>query len=84
MILSQSDIEQMLRLQRQLADVMNQFKRVEPNAEPVIGAFALVRLARELLNKYPSSTRDVAIEIIEKFLESNDRDADLGKIIRLH
>jgi hypothetical protein len=50
----------MVGVQKELAVVLNRAN--ERHVEAALAAFALLRLARELFNKYPPAARDMLIE----------------------
>lgn len=78
----QSDYDTMMRVQKQLAEVLNRANR--DHVEAGLAAFALVRLARELVNKYPDETRSVLVDqLIVPFLQNEPVDSR-GGIVMLH
>lgn len=66
----EADSTKMLALQRQIAIVL---KRADKDKmEAAVAAFALVRLARELLEKYPAGTQFQLIDLCCAFLRRDE------------
>lgn len=75
-----ANYETMRRLEKQLATVLNAAN--QRNVEAGIAAFALVRLARELVNKYPENTRHMLVEqLIVPFFRNEPVESEGGKIL---
>lgn len=67
MKLKPEDSARMLTLQKDLAVVLRRAN--DQKLEAAVAAFALIRLARELLDKYPPKTRLALAEVCSMFLE---------------
>lgn len=69
----QGDFRKMLEIQRGLAEVLNRANR--DKTEAALAAFACIRLARELLDKYPAETKAMLLEgIVIPFLVGTEPD----------
>jgi hypothetical protein len=64
----------MLAVQRELAGVLRRVN--DQKLEAALAAFALVRLARELLDKYPEKVRSPLVDVVVGFLEHRDMAAE--------
>jgi hypothetical protein len=69
-----ADFKRMQALQADLAIVLRRANT--QRLEAAIAAFALVRLARQLLDQYPPTAREALLGVIEAFLERRDLEGE--------
>lgn len=71
---------EMIRVQRKLAETLNRINHEGDRVEAALVAFALVRLARELLLQYSDKARVALVEqTIVPFLKCEPVESDAGK-----
>lgn len=70
MKLKPEDSAKMLALQKELAIVLRRAN--DQKLEAAIAAFACIRLARELLDKYPNTVRHTLAVVCALFLDHQD------------
>lgn len=63
---SENDFRRMAALQADLTTVLNRAN--DQHLEAAVAAFALLRCARILLDKYPSESRQALLEVVVAFL----------------
>lgn len=74
---SDRDKEKMFALERKLSEVLLRVRQEQGGIEAAVAAFACVRCARMLLDRYPEATRIALTEVVEKFLEHATVDESL-------
>lgn len=80
LVLDERASRQMIELQRELAVVLTRAN--ERKVEAAIAAFALLRLARELLDKYPEAARVALVdEAVVPYLRHEPETADEQRLI---
>jgi hypothetical protein len=78
------DYRKMASLQKALTEVLNRANR-EDKPEAAVAAFALVRLAQQLLDNYSPVRRQELVKVIGAFLERAPVTVEgAGRLIRLH
>ena len=70
MKLKPEDAKKMVALQQELAIVLRRAN--DQKLEAAVAAFALIRLARELLDKYPANVRRTLATVRALFIERKD------------
>lgn len=80
------NLDRMFAIEKQLDEVLERINRETPT-EAVFAAFALVRRARVLLDKYPKNTRDPFVQACVLYLQRAEvkiEDETTRRIITLH